>query len=227
MGQLQRLPQELAKLDRSDLLILDDLSYVRRDQAETSVLFELISERYERKSLAITANTPFSHWGEVFVEPAMTLAAVDRLVHHSTARRGQAICPQGKPVDSPFGVHGLPTAPAALCLRPDAPRLPNSHFLKEIEYRTTRNFKSPIHSPPSTGQDGCRRAARVVDASQAEYLRVLSHPGWCKHLLHQSLLSGDDEQARRQLATVPAIRLHGSAPTASVLLTGELGLLGS
>jgi hypothetical protein len=59
-------------------------SYVRRDQAETSVLFELISERYERKSLAITANTPFSQWGEVFVEPAMTLAAVDRLVHHST-----------------------------------------------------------------------------------------------------------------------------------------------
>jgi hypothetical protein len=79
-----KLPQELAKLDRFDLLILDDLSYVRRDQAETSVLFELISERYERKSLAITANTPFSQWGEVFVDPAMTLAAVDRLVHHST-----------------------------------------------------------------------------------------------------------------------------------------------
>lgn len=79
-----RLPQELTKLDRFDLLILDDLSYVRRNQAETSVLFELIAERYERKSLAITANTPFSQWGEVFVEPAMTLAAVDRLVHHST-----------------------------------------------------------------------------------------------------------------------------------------------
>ena len=79
-----RLPQELAKLDRFDLLILDDLSYVRRDQAETSVLFELIAERYEHKSLAITANTPFSQWSEVFVEPAMTLAAVDRLVHHST-----------------------------------------------------------------------------------------------------------------------------------------------
>jgi DNA replication protein DnaC len=74
----------LAKLDRFDLLILDDLSYVRRDQAETSVLFELIAERYERKSLAITANTPFSKWGEVFVDTAMALAAVDRLVHHST-----------------------------------------------------------------------------------------------------------------------------------------------
>jgi len=79
-----RLAAELAKLDRFDLLILDDLSYVRRDQAETSVLFELIAERYERKSIAITANTPFSQWGEVFVDAAMTVAAVDRLVHHST-----------------------------------------------------------------------------------------------------------------------------------------------
>jgi len=79
-----RLAQELSKLDRFDLLILDDLSYVRRDQAETSVLFELIAERYERKSIAITANTPFSQWGEVFVDAAMTVATVDRLVHHST-----------------------------------------------------------------------------------------------------------------------------------------------
>ncbi len=74
----------MSKLDRFDLLVLDDLSYVRRDQAETSVLFELIAERYERKSIAITANTPFSQWGEVFVDAAMTVAAVDRLVHHST-----------------------------------------------------------------------------------------------------------------------------------------------
>ena len=56
----------------------------RRDQAETSALFELIAERYERKSLAVTANTPFSKWGEVFVDAAMTVAAVDRLVHHAT-----------------------------------------------------------------------------------------------------------------------------------------------
>ena len=79
-----RLPQELAKLDRYDLLVLDDLSYARRDQAETSVLFELIAERYERKSIAITANAPFSAWDEVFPDKAMTVAAVDRLVHHAT-----------------------------------------------------------------------------------------------------------------------------------------------
>ena len=79
-----RLPAKLTKLDRFDLLVLDDLSYVRRDQAETSVLFELIAERYERRSIAITANAPFSAWEEVFPDKAMTLAAVDRLVHHAT-----------------------------------------------------------------------------------------------------------------------------------------------
>ena len=79
-----RLPAELARLDRFDLLVLDDLSYARRDQAETSVLFELIAERYERKSIALTANAPFSAWDEVFPDKAMTIAAVDRLVHHAT-----------------------------------------------------------------------------------------------------------------------------------------------
>ena len=79
-----RLPAEIARLDRFDLLVLDDISYVRRDQAETSVLFELISSRYERKSIAITANQPFSAWDSLFPDAAMTLAAVDRLVHHAT-----------------------------------------------------------------------------------------------------------------------------------------------
>ena len=78
------LPATLAKLDRFDCLILDDLGYVRKDQAETTVLFELIAERYERKSLIITCNQPFSEWDKVFPDPAVTVAAVDRLVHHST-----------------------------------------------------------------------------------------------------------------------------------------------
>ncbi len=78
------LPNLLEKLDRFDLLILDDLSYVEKDQAETSVLFELISTRYERRSLLITANQPFGEWNRVFPDPAMTIAAIDRLVHHAT-----------------------------------------------------------------------------------------------------------------------------------------------
>ncbi len=78
------LESALAKLDKFHLLILDDLAYVTKDQAETSVLFELISARYERRSMLITANQPFGEWGKVFPDPAMTLAAVDRLVHHAT-----------------------------------------------------------------------------------------------------------------------------------------------
>ena len=78
------LEAAITRLDRFDLLILDDLAYVSKDQAETSVLFELISARYERRSTLITANQPFGAWGKVFPDPAMTLAAVDRLVHHAT-----------------------------------------------------------------------------------------------------------------------------------------------
>ncbi len=78
------LESAIAKLDRYDLLILDDLAYVTKDQAETSVLFELIAARYERRSMLITANQPFGEWGKIFPDQAMTLAAVDRLVHHAT-----------------------------------------------------------------------------------------------------------------------------------------------
>lgn len=80
--QLQ-LPALLTKLDRFDLLILDDLGYVKKDEAETSVLFELIAHRYERRSLLITANQPFSQWDTIFSDSMMTVAAVDRLVHHA------------------------------------------------------------------------------------------------------------------------------------------------
>ena len=78
------LEPAIAKLDKYHLLILDDLAYVTKDQAETSVLFELISARYERRSLLITANQPFGEWGKVFPDAAMTVAVVDRLVHHAT-----------------------------------------------------------------------------------------------------------------------------------------------
>jgi DNA replication protein DnaC len=78
------LEAALMKLDRFDLIILDDISYARKDQAETSVLFELIARRYETRSLAIAANQPFSAWDQVFPDQAVTVAAIDRLVHHAT-----------------------------------------------------------------------------------------------------------------------------------------------
>ncbi len=78
------LESAIDKLDKYHLLILDDLAYVTKDQAETSVLFELIGTRYERRSMLITANQAFGEWGRVFPDKAMTLAAIDRLVHHAT-----------------------------------------------------------------------------------------------------------------------------------------------
>ena len=83
------LESALAKLDKYHLLILDDIVYVSKDQAETSVLFELIGSRYERRSMLITANQPFGEWGKVFPDQAMTLAAIDRLVHHADHLRDE------------------------------------------------------------------------------------------------------------------------------------------
>lgn len=79
-----RLSQEINKLDKYKLLILDDIGYVKKDEAETSVLFELISNRYESGSLIITANQPFSEWDNIFPDNMMAVAAIDRLVHHAT-----------------------------------------------------------------------------------------------------------------------------------------------
>lgn len=77
------LPAMLDKLDRYGLLILDDIGYVRKDDAETHVLFELIAHRYESKSIIVTSNQPFSEWDQIFATNAMTIAAIDRLVHHT------------------------------------------------------------------------------------------------------------------------------------------------
>jgi len=78
------LTKLLDKYNSYPVLIIDDLGYVKKDEMETSVLFELISERYEYKSLILTSNQPFSEWDNIFTDTAMTVAAIDRLVHHAT-----------------------------------------------------------------------------------------------------------------------------------------------
>ena len=78
------LSSAIAKLNKYDCLILDDFGYVKKDEAETSVLFELICERYESKSLLITCNQGFVEWDKIFTDKAMAVAAADRLVHHAT-----------------------------------------------------------------------------------------------------------------------------------------------
>ena len=75
------LPRMLRKLDK--LLIIDDLGYLPQGAGESEVLFTLIAERYERRSLGITSNLVFSEWEKVFANPMATAAAIDRIVHHS------------------------------------------------------------------------------------------------------------------------------------------------
>ena len=78
-----RLPQVLAKLDRNACIFLDDIGYVQYDRDEMEVLFTLLAERYERRSVAISTNLVFSEWERIFKNPMTTLAAIDRVVHHS------------------------------------------------------------------------------------------------------------------------------------------------
>jgi DNA replication protein DnaC len=77
------LPRMLKRLDAFDLLILDDIGYVEQAADEAEVLFTLMAERYERRSMLITSNLVFSHWERIFKNPMTTAAAIDRLVHHS------------------------------------------------------------------------------------------------------------------------------------------------
>lgn len=78
------LAELLTRMDKYDLIIVDDIGYVKKTSQETQVLFELIAHRYETGSLMITSNQPFSAWDKIFDDNMMTVAAIDRLVHHAT-----------------------------------------------------------------------------------------------------------------------------------------------
>ena len=77
------LEKELRRLDRFDVVILDDIGYVQQGRDEMEVLFTLLAERYERKSVMITSNLVFSKWNQIFKDPMTTAAAIDRVVHYS------------------------------------------------------------------------------------------------------------------------------------------------
>ena len=78
-----KLNEYLLKLDKYAFIVIDDIGYVSRDMMETSVLFELINHRYERHAIIVTSNQSFSEWNRIFPDQSMTVAAIDRLIHHS------------------------------------------------------------------------------------------------------------------------------------------------
>ena len=104
------LPRQLRKLDNYDFLLLDDLGYLPQGAEESEVLFTLIAERYERRSLGITSNLVFSQWEHIFANPMATAAAIDRVAHHSV------------PFQCPHAVHPCPSVDSGLgrasCRRP-------------------------------------------------------------------------------------------------------------
>jgi hypothetical protein len=79
-----QLDQAIKRLDRYEVIVIDDLSYVTCDRNETDVLFALLASRYEQRSVVITSNLVFSQWQQIFKDEMTTAAAIDRLVHHAT-----------------------------------------------------------------------------------------------------------------------------------------------
>jgi DNA replication protein DnaC len=77
------LPKMLKKMSKYDGIIIDDIGYVQQSREEMEVLFTFLSDRYERGSILLTSNLPFSKWDQIFKDSMITAAAVDRLVHHS------------------------------------------------------------------------------------------------------------------------------------------------
>ncbi len=101
-----RLARELKQLDHFECLARDDIGYVQQDRAEMEVLFTLLAERYERKSVIITSNLVFSQWDQIFKDPMTTATAIDRVVrmiflrmpqaHHSFVTASQANRPRAE-----------------------------------------------------------------------------------------------------------------------------------
>ena len=78
-----RLDHELTRLGRFPLLVIDEVGYIPFEPQAANLFFQLVSSRYERASVVVTSNKPFSRWGEVFGDPVVAAAMIDRLVHHA------------------------------------------------------------------------------------------------------------------------------------------------
>src|SRR6187397_2878114 len=78
-----RLQNELIRLGRYPLLVVDEVGYIPFEPEAANLFFQLVSSRYERASLIVTSNKPFGRWGEVFGDDTVAAAMIDRLVHHA------------------------------------------------------------------------------------------------------------------------------------------------
>jgi DNA replication protein DnaC len=81
--QQGRLPQELVRVRRYGLIIVDEVGYIPFEQDAANLFFQLVSSRYEHASLILTSNLPFARWGDVFGDQVVAAAMIDRIVHHA------------------------------------------------------------------------------------------------------------------------------------------------
>jgi DNA replication protein DnaC len=97
-----RLPQELLRLRRYGLIIVDEVGYLPFEQDAANLFFQLVSSRYEHASLILTSNLPFSGWGGVFGDQAVAAAMIDRIVHHADVLtlKGASYRLRGRGIDS-------------------------------------------------------------------------------------------------------------------------------
>jgi DNA replication protein DnaC len=118
-----RLPNMLAKLDRYECVFLDDIGYVQHDRDAMEVLFTFLAERYERRSVAISTNLVFSDWNRIFKDPMTTMAAIDRVIHHSVIldMMGMGSYRAKQATDQHANANGV-AVPAAMAEAPEASR---------------------------------------------------------------------------------------------------------
>ena len=92
-----RLHQELTRLGRYPLVVIDEVGYIPFEAEAANLFFQLVSSRYERASVIVTSNKPFGRWGEVFGDAVVAAAMIDRLVHHAevVSHEGRQLPPEG------------------------------------------------------------------------------------------------------------------------------------
>jgi DNA replication protein DnaC len=105
LGEAKRqggLEAELRRLGFVPLLVVDEVGYIPFDPEAANLMFSLVSSRYERASMIVTSNKPFSAWGETFGDDVVATAMIDRLVHHAelVALKGDSYRLRGKDIDA-------------------------------------------------------------------------------------------------------------------------------
>ena len=133
------LDAELRRLSFIPLLVVDEVGYIPFDPEAANLMFSLVSARYERASLIVTSNKPFSAWGEIFGDEMTAVAMIDRLVHHA-----EILSPQGRLLPPARQRPRRPTG------RPDPPKSPDRSPTQAAPSPSERLPRA--HSLPATRQ---------------------------------------------------------------------------